>query len=137
MLCRSVFVTGLWCRRRSGPGGPCRNGMDTAGSPFVVSGTFSSKMNKKRTWSFPVFISRRSKRKCINKIRKHVHNVFVALYSYYQFSKYSSDSIVFQFLLLMLFKTVQTPRLSAVTNIICNNVLNHNYSCSLKWPISK
>ena len=54
------------------PGGPCRDGMDTAGSLSVVSGAFASKINKKRTWSFPVFISRRSKRKCIKKLIKHV-----------------------------------------------------------------
>ena len=73
MLCRSNFDAGFSFRRRSGPGGPCRYGMDTASSQIVESGAFSSKINKKRTWSFPVFISRRSKRKCINKIRKHVH----------------------------------------------------------------
>ena len=70
---RSTFDAGLSCRRRSDPGRPCRDGTDTAGSPAVGSEAVSSKVNKKRTWPFPVFISRRSKRKCIG---KHVHAGF-------------------------------------------------------------
>ena len=139
MSCRSDFDAGLSCRRRSGFGGPCRYGMDTAGSLAVVSGVFCfSKMNKHRTWSFLVFISRKSKRKCINKIIKHVHACIcsvVLLLS--NFNNMQMILLCSNFFCSCCFKQFKLRGYQQLRTFMCNNVLNHNYSCSLKWPNSK
>ena len=123
LLCRSVFDAGLSCRRRSCPGGPCRNGMDTAGSPIVDSRVLS-KINKKRTWLFTVFI---------NKIRKYVNacicSVVLLLSIFNNMQMILLCSHFFCSCLLKQFKHLGYQQLRI---FICNNVQNHNYSCSFK-----
>ena len=125
-----MFDAGLSCRRRSCPGGPCRNDMDTAGSPIVDSRVlFLSKINKKRTWLFTVFI---------NKIRKYVNacicSVVLLLSIFNNMQMILFCSHFFCSCFLKQFKLLGYQQLRI---FICNNVQNHNYSCSLKWPISK
>ena len=139
LFCRSILDADLSCRRRSGSGGPCRDCVDTAGSPNCrLCSFFLSKINKKRAWSFPVYISRRSKRKCINKIIKHVYacicSVVLLLSIFNNMQMILLCSNFFCSCSLKQFKLFGYQQLRI---FICSNVLNYNYSCSLKWLISK
>ena len=74
-LCNAVEISMPTSRADADPA-PAGHAV-SAWTPPVLQpwalGLFSSKIDKKRTWSFPVLISRWSERKYINEIRKHVH----------------------------------------------------------------